>query len=110
MTTPKNTTATAGSRGNSKYTYMELLSEWKLIDDDQDWKDEAACRGMDYDTFFPTVGYNQHDIFASKICANCPVRRPCLMFAVNNRIHYGIWGGLTPIRRKKIRPTKWETR
>ena len=107
---PSNTTATGGSRGNSKYTYMELLSEWKLIDDYQDWKDEAACTGMDYDTFFPAVGYNQHDLHARSICERCPVKQPCLMFAVNNRIHYGIWGGLTPIQRKRIRPTKWETR
>ena len=107
---PSNTTATGGSRGNSKYTYMELLSEWRLIDDEQDWKDDAACTGMDYDTFFPAVGYNQHDLHARTICEHCPVKQPCLMFAVNNRIHYGIWGGLTPIQRKRIRPTKWETR
>jgi len=89
---------------------MELLSEWRLIDDYQDWKDEAACTGMDYDTFFPAVGYNQHDLHARTICERCPVKQPCLMFAVNNRIHYGIWGGLTPIQRKRILPTKWETR
>jgi WhiB family redox-sensing transcriptional regulator len=107
---PSNTTATGGSRGNSKYTYMELLSEWRLIDNEQDWKDDAACTGMDYDTFFPAVGYNQHDLHARTICDKCPVKLPCLMFAVNNRIGYGIWGGLTPIQRKRIRPTKWETR
>ena len=89
---------------------MELLSEWKLIDDYQDWKDNAACKGMDYDTFFPAVGYNQHDMQARTICEHCPVKQPCLMFAVNNHIQYGIWGGLTPIQRKRIRPTKWQTR
>jgi WhiB family redox-sensing transcriptional regulator len=104
---PKKPTATGGSRGNSKYTYMDLLSEWKLIDDYQEWKLEAACTGMDYDTFFPAVGYNQHDIHARTICETCPVKRECLMFAVNNRIQYGIWGGLTPIQRKRITPTKW---
>lgn len=89
---------------------MELLSEWKLVDDEQGWKDDAACTGMDYDTFFPNVGYNQHDLHARTICDKCPVKQPCLMFAVNNRIGYGIWGGLTPIQRKRIRPTKWEAR
>jgi len=89
---------------------MELLSEWKLIDNRQDWKDDAACTGMDYDTFFPAVGYNQHDLHARTICNKCPVKQECLMFAVNNRIHYGIWGGLTPIQRRRIQPTKWETR
>jgi WhiB family redox-sensing transcriptional regulator len=89
---------------------MELLSEWKLIDNRQDWKDDAACTGMDYDTFFPAVGYNQHDLHARTICNKCPVKQECLMFAVNNRIHYGIWGGRTPIQRRRIQPTKWETR
>ena len=110
MTTPKKPTATAGNRGGPKYTYMELLSEWQLIDTYQEWKEDAACLGEDYDTFFPNVGYNQHNLEARKICAICPVKKQCLMFAVNNRINYGIWGGLTPIQRKNIRPTKQERR
>jgi WhiB family transcriptional regulator, redox-sensing transcriptional regulator len=99
---PNNTTETDGSRGNSRYTYMELLSEWALADKYQDWKDDAACRGVEGDLFFP--GENNHyNPKAFAICKTCPVRERCLMFAINNEIIYGIWGGMTPPERQRYK-------
>jgi WhiB family redox-sensing transcriptional regulator len=81
---------------------MELLSEWSLSDKGQDWKDEAACLGLNGAMFFP--GENNHyDPQAFTICRRCPVRERCLMFAMNNEIAYGIWGGLTPPERQRLR-------
>ena len=99
---PKKTTGTGGNRGNSKYTYMQLLSEWELADKEQGWKDDAACRGLSSDVFFP--GDNNHyNPEAVTLCRRCPVQQRCLMFAINNTINYGIWGGMTPPERHRYR-------
>ena len=95
-----NTTETGGSRGNSRYTYVELLSEWALADKYQGWKDEAACSGLNGSLFF--AGENNHyDPKAFEVCRGCEVRERCLMFAINNGINYGIWGGMTPPERQR---------
>lgn len=31
---------------------------------------------------------------AKAVCATCPVRHPCLQYALNNGERFGIWGGL----------------
>lgn len=42
---------------------------------------------------------------ARDICNDCPVRRECLKFAIQNPdlTEYGIWGGLTPSEIKRLR-------
>jgi WhiB family redox-sensing transcriptional regulator len=65
-------------------------------DDSADWRDGAACRHYDPDLFFPegTAGpaLRQADQ-AKQVCQVCPVRTPCLDFALRNRLAFGIWGG-----------------
>lgn len=41
---------------------------------------------------------------AKTICASCDdeTRKDCLLFALDNNIAYGIWGGTTPDERKRI--------
>jgi len=71
-----------------------------------DWRDLALCQGMNTDTFFPvsSAGPMLSDIMeAKKVCASCPVRSPCLTFAVDQRIDHGIWGGLTETERRSIK-------
>jgi Transcription factor WhiB len=33
----------------------------------------------------------------------CPVRQPCLDYAISNRIAYGVWGGLAERERRALR-------
>jgi hypothetical protein len=40
---------------------------------------------------------------ARRVCAACPVRQPCLDYAISNRISHGIWGGLTERERRALR-------
>lgn len=40
---------------------------------------------------------------AKAICSNCPVKRECLDWAVDNRQYFGIWGGVTEEERKEDR-------
>ncbi|HEV3495824.1 MAG TPA: WhiB family transcriptional regulator, partial [Actinomycetes bacterium] len=39
---------------------------------------------------------------AKEICALCPVRRPCLDYALAIREPHGIWGGLNELERKQL--------
>ncbi len=64
------------------------------------WNERAACRGASLAVFFP-----EDDDYAAarKVCAVCPVRRPCLEEAQRFRIHFGMFGGLTPAERRAAR-------
>jgi len=59
-----------------------------------DWVEQAACKGLDPELWFPTRGDNTSYGEATKVCGECPVRAECLDYAVTNRIRTGIWGGL----------------
>ena len=65
------------------------------------WRELAACRGADLDLFFPGRGESAGP--ARQVCAACPVRQPCLDYAISNRITHGIWGGLTELERRALR-------
>ena len=64
------------------------------------WREQAACRGTDLDVFYPERGQTAGP--ARQVCAACPVRQPCLEYALSNRITSGIWGGLTERERRPL--------
>jgi WhiB family transcriptional regulator, redox-sensing transcriptional regulator len=68
------------------------------------WRELAACRGDDLVLFFPERGESAEP--ARQVCARCPVREPCLDYAVTNRIAYGVWGGLTG-RERRVLQSRW---
>jgi WhiB family redox-sensing transcriptional regulator len=39
---------------------------------------------------------------AKRICATCPVKEPCLEYALEYRIDHGVWGGTTERQRRRI--------
>ena len=64
------------------------------------WRERAACRGVELDVFYPERGETAEP--ARQICAACTVRRPCLEYALSNRIASGIWGGLSERERRPL--------
>jgi len=73
-----------------------------------DWRDGAACRHHDPDLFFPEgiVGPAQRQADQAKqVCQPCPVRAPCLDFALRHGLAFGIWGGTTGEERRDRRRT-----
>ncbi len=61
--------------------------------------------------FFPGRGESAEP--ARQICATCPVRQPCLEFALSHGIVHGIWGGLSERDRRALRTrhvgaARWE--
>lgn len=63
-----------------------------------DWTLAAKCRGM-ADALFPE-GKDQKR--ARAVCMGCPVRATCLAEALDNRIEWGVWGGLTERERRQL--------
>jgi WhiB family redox-sensing transcriptional regulator len=65
----------------------------------QDWRINAACRGDDPDELF-VRGAEQRK--AKLVCVACPVRTECLAEALDNRIEFGVWGGMTERERRAL--------
>ena len=101
MTTRKKTTAADSNRGG--YNYMRLFSDWELVDEDDRFVKDAACKKADPAIFFPETGVHKAHKEAVAICATCTVTKDCLRYAINNDIQYGVWGGLTPQQRMRSR-------
>ena len=71
-----------------------------------DWRDQAACRRLDPELFFPVsnLGAALTDIEAAKrVCQRCPVAAPCLRWALDLGQVSGIWGGTTEEERRALR-------
>ncbi|MDQ3886864.1 MAG: WhiB family transcriptional regulator [Actinomycetota bacterium] len=63
-----------------------------------DWRSRGACR-EDPDRLF-VQGAAQRA--ATRTCRPCPVRTRCLAEALDRRIEFGVWGGLTERERRAL--------
>ena len=64
-----------------------------------DWASRGACRTADPDTLF-VQGAAQNRV--KTVCMSCPVRTECLADALDNRIEFGVWGGMTERERRAL--------
>ena len=67
----------------------------------EEWRERAACKGMDQSIFFPERGGDFWT--AASICAACPVRVECGDYATEHPELMGIWGGLSDRKRTRDR-------
>lgn len=59
-----------------------------------EWKDRAACQGMDTELFFDKYEEDVNVRAATEdVCMNCPVVRDCLATGVSQK-GTGVWGGI----------------
>jgi WhiB family redox-sensing transcriptional regulator len=76
----------------------------------EEWAAAALCKQSRPDELF-VKGAEQHK--AKVVCAACPVRAECLAEALDNRIEWGVWGGMTERERRALlrrRPnSSWRT-
>ncbi|MEP6695832.1 MAG: WhiB family transcriptional regulator [Pseudonocardiales bacterium] len=63
------------------------------------WGTKAACRQTDPDSLF-VQGAAQNR--AKAVCIGCPVRTECLADALDNRVEFGVWGGMTERERRAL--------
>jgi WhiB family redox-sensing transcriptional regulator len=66
----------------------------------QTWRQHAACRGVEPDIFYPAT--DEEAEVAKAVCEVCPVRQPCLEYALSSRERDGVWGGATEKERRRI--------
>jgi WhiB family redox-sensing transcriptional regulator len=73
----------------------------------QAWLDQAACRDLDPEGFFPESGEQTKAAEAKAICSGCQVRDQCRDLAVNAAggidADHGIFGGTLPAERSRLR-------
>jgi WhiB family redox-sensing transcriptional regulator len=63
------------------------------------WRRAARCRTADAESLFVT-GARQRE--ARQFCRACPVRTECLAHALDHRIEFGVWGGMTERERRAL--------
>lgn len=69
------------------------------------WQSRARCRGVELTEFYGRDGHTgaalhaDADDVADTWCRTCLVRRECLLDALARDERWGIWGGLTPLKR-----------
>ena len=72
------------------------------------WWERAVCRGQDASFFFAPSYFEKRaekqarEAVAKALCVRCPVREPCLEFALTTRDPHGVWGGLNEMERRAL--------
>ena len=56
------------------------------------WMAEGNCAHEKPTVFFPSDGVGVE--VARRICATCPVKEPCLEYALEQRIDHGVWAAV----------------
>jgi len=76
----------------------------------QQWASQGRCVSTDPDALFVRGAAQQG---AKEICQRCPVIAECLADALDNRMEYGVWGGMTERERRSMLlrhpnvPSRW---
>lgn len=65
-----------------------------------EWMAEGNCREEPPSLFFPSDGVGVE--VARRVCVDCPVKGPCLEYALANNIDHGVWGGASERERRRI--------
>ncbi len=68
--------------------------------DETHWMADGHCRWEPPATFFPSDGVGVE--VAKRICETCPVKSPCLEYALTQRIDHGVWGATSERQRRRI--------
>jgi WhiB family transcriptional regulator, redox-sensing transcriptional regulator len=63
------------------------------------WVSKASCRTTDPDELF-VRGAAQRK--AAVICRHCPVMQECAADALDNKVEFGVWGGMTERQRRTL--------
>lgn len=66
------------------------------------WLENARCRGMGNEAFFPGRGDHSAVRTARELCAECSVADDCLSYALRTEQETGIWGGKSTRERRQM--------
>jgi WhiB family redox-sensing transcriptional regulator len=82
---------------------LDHCREGEKVTDIQ-WMDDALCREIDRDLFFPDHGGKSQP--AKKVCRECRVQNECLTYALTFTTLLGVWGGTTEPERRILKNRK----
>ena len=90
---------------NNQPSFRDVYQTAEYVEGDTSWHTQAACTTADTAIFYPAQGSgHKKDWAAAKaICDDCPVKQPCLQYAMRTKQEDGLWGGLTPTQRRSLR-------
>jgi len=69
------------------------------VTDDVNWTSRGACLQIAPDDLF-VQGAAQRS--ARSVCFGCTVKLECLADALDNRVEFGVWGGMTERERRAL--------
>ncbi|OBK27038.1 transcriptional regulator [Mycobacterium asiaticum] len=89
-------TRTVGRRPN-----LVAVSNAPLSPDagERAWVSRGLCRSKDPDELFVTGAAQRQ---AAAICRHCPVLQQCAADALDNKVEFGVWGGMTERQRRAL--------
>ena len=68
-------------------------------DPEEPWVSRALCRTTNPDELFARGAAQSK---AAVICRHCPVMQECGAEALDNRVDFGVWGGMTERQRRAL--------
>jgi WhiB family transcriptional regulator, redox-sensing transcriptional regulator len=92
----------SGTRPVTRKTNLTALpSPLRLVENAERiaWVSQALCRQTDPDELF-VRGAAQRK--AAVICRHCPVMQECGADALDNKVEFGVWGGMTERQRRAL--------
>ena len=100
MTATLPGTSSSSDTGVRPGSSNPLGSEETIIGEGrQEWVAQARCKDIDPDELF-VRGAAQRK--AASICRHCPVLLQCRADALDNRVEFGVWGGMTERQRRAL--------
>ncbi len=82
---------------------LTVVPHQLLWEPEQGWRQDAACRNLAIDQFFPSEEDEEGINAAKAICDDCPVADACLQYALVTNQTEGVWGGLDANERRRMR-------
>jgi WhiB family redox-sensing transcriptional regulator len=79
-----------------------ITDDWELGEMNvfrTDWRRRSRCGDGNAEVLF-VQGAEQRK--AKLLCAPCPVRTECLAEALDERVQFGVWGGMTERERRAL--------